>query len=130
MYEDTINGLFTNYVKPQENGNRSECSWVSITNDRGMGFIAIADNHFDFSASYYEDKDLEKAKHTIDLIKRNYVILNIDYKQNGVGTNSCGQCQLEKYKCKFESFNLNFRISLFNNKEVNEVILGREIIEY
>lgn len=130
VYEDTINGLFTNYVKPQENGNRSECSWVSITNNRGMGFIAIADNHFDFSASYYEDKDLEKAKHTIDLIKRNYVILNIDYKQNGVGTNSCGQCQLEKYKCKFESFNLNFRISLFNNKEVNEVILGREIIEY
>ena len=130
VYENTVDGLFTNYVKPQENGNRSECSWASITNDRGMGIIAIADEHFDFSASYYEDKDLEKAKHTIDLMKRDYIVFNIDYKQNGVGTNSCGQWQLEKYRCKLENFNLNFRISLFNNKEVGEVILGREILEY
>ena len=130
VYENTVDGLFTNYVKPQENGNRSDCSWVSLTNDRGMGIMVVAEGKFDFSASYYEDRDLEKAKHTIDLVKRDYVIFNIDYKQNGVGTNSCGQWQLEKYRCKFEDFNLSFRISLFNNKEVSEVALGREMLEY
>jgi evolved beta-galactosidase subunit alpha len=130
VYENTVDGLFTNYVKPQENGNRSDCSWVSLTNDRGMGIMAVAEGKFDFSASYYEDRDLEKAKHTIDLVKRDYVIFNIDYKQNGVGTNSCGQWQLEKYRCKFEDFNLSFGISLFNNKEVSEVALGREMLEY
>ena len=62
-------------------------------------------------------------------MKRDYVIFNIDYKQNGVGTNSCGQWQLEKYRCKFEDFNLSFRISLFNNKEVSEVVLGRVTLE-
>lgn len=126
VYENTVDGLFTNYVKPQENGNRSDCSWVSLTNERGMGIMAISEDKFDFSASFYEDLDLEKAKHTIDLKKRDYIVLNIDYKQNGVGTNSCGQWQLEKYRCKFEDFQLNFRISLFNNKEVSEVALGRE----
>ncbi len=128
VYENTVEGLFTNYVKPQENGNRSECSWVSLTNDRGMGIMAIANEKFDFSASFYEETDLEKAKHTIDLIKRNYIVFNIDYKQNGVGTNSCGQWQLEKYRCKFEEFDLRFRISLFNNKEISEVAIGREEI--
>lgn len=126
IYEDSVDGLFTNYVKPQENGNRSDCSWVSLRNDRGMSIMAIAKDKFDFSASYYEDIDLESAKHTIDLVKRDYIVLNIDYKQNGLGSNSCGQSQLDKYRCKFEEFNLCFRISIFNNKEVSELHFGRE----
>ncbi|MEG1424106.1 MAG: glycoside hydrolase family 2 TIM barrel-domain containing protein, partial [Peptostreptococcaceae bacterium] len=129
VFESTIDGLFTNYVKPQENGNRSDCSWVSLKNDRGMSLIAIADDTFDFSASYYEDTDLEYAKHTVDLSKRDYIVFNIDYKQNGVGTNSCGQWQLDKYRCKFEEFNLGFRFSIFNNKEISEVSLGRETLD-
>ncbi len=128
VYENTVDGLFTNYVKPQENGNRSDCSWVSLRNDRGMSIMAIADKKLDFSASYYEDTDLEYAKHTIDLNKRDYIVFNIDYKQNGVGTNSCGQWQLDKHRCKFEEFNLGFRLAIFNNKEVSEVNLGREEI--
>ncbi|MGL5642537.1 MAG: glycoside hydrolase family 2 TIM barrel-domain containing protein, partial [Paraclostridium sp.] len=128
VYENTVEGLFTNYVKPQENGNRSDCSWVSLKNDRGMSLMVIAKDKFDFSASYYEDTDLEYAKHTIDLQKRDFIVLNIDYKQNAVGTNSCGQWQLDKYRCKFEEFNLEFRLTIFNNKEINEVNLGREVL--
>lgn len=128
IYENTVEGLFTNYVKPQENGNRSDCSWVSLKNDRGMSLMAIAKDKFDFSASYYEDTDLEYAKHTVDLQKRDYIVFNIDYKQNAVGTNSCGQWQLDKYRCKFEEFNLDFRLTIFNNKEISEVNLGREVI--
>lgn len=129
IYENTVDGLFTNYVKPQENGNRSDTSWVSLRNDRGMSLMAIADDKFNFSASYYEDTDLEYAKHTIDLEKRDYIVFNIDYKQNGVGTNSCGQWQLDKHRCKFEQFNLDFRLTIFNNKEISEVNLGRETIK-
>lgn len=129
VFENTVDGLFTNYVTPQENGNRSDCSWVSLRNDRGMSVMAIAEDKFDFSASYYEDTDLEYAKHTVDLVKRDYIVFNIDYKQNGVGTNSCGQWQLDKYRCKFEEFNLGFRFSVFNNKEISEVSLGRETIK-
>ena len=129
VYESNIDKLFTNYVKPQENGNRSDCSWVSLRNDRGISLMAVANDKFDFSASYYESNDLEYAKHTIDLVKRDYIVLNIDYKQNGLGSNSCGQWQLDKYRCKFEEFSLEFRLSIFNNKEVSEVSLGREIIK-
>ncbi|WP_297632190.1 beta-galactosidase subunit alpha [uncultured Clostridium sp.] len=128
VFDNNVDGLFTNYVKPQENGNRSDCSWVSMRNDRGMSLMAIANDKFDFSASYYEDTDLEYAKHTVDLVKRDYIVFNIDYKQNGVGTNSCGQWQLDKYRCKFEEFNLGFRFNIFNNKEISEVSVGREIL--
>ena len=128
VYESSVDGMFTNYVKPQENGNHTECSWTRLINDRGMGVMATTNDKFDFSASYYEDKDLELAKHTIDLKKRDYIVFNIDYKQNGVGTNSCGQSQLEKYRCKFEDFNLSFKLSVYNNKEVSDLAIARENI--
>lgn len=130
VFKNTVDGLFTNYMKPQENGNRSECSWVSLTNDRGMGLMVLTDEKFDFSASFYDDKTIEGAKHTWELKKNDYITFNIDYKQNGLGTNSCGQWQLKKYRCTFEEFKLKFRISLYNNKEIDTVSLGREAIEY
>lgn len=116
LYESNIDGLFTNYVTPQENGNRMDCDWVSLVDDRGIGILVVGEDTINFSASYYEDNDLESAKHTVDLKKRDYIILNIDYKQNALGSNSCGQSQLNKYRCKFEEFEFEFRLTPFNNK--------------
>ncbi|CRK82307.1 beta-galactosidase [Neobacillus massiliamazoniensis] len=126
VYRQTVDELFTNYVKPQENGNRSECDWVGFTDLDQNGLIFIGGDTFNFSASHYEVGDLEKAKHTIDLQPRDYIVLNIDYKQNGLGSNSCGQDQLEQYRCKFEDFTLSFRISAFNSEKTTAVALGRQ----
>lgn len=128
LYANTVDGLFTNYVIPQENGNHMGCKWVSMTNDRGMGLLASTEGDFNFSASWYEDKDLDDAKHTCDLVKRDYIVFNVDYKQNALGTNSCGQWQLDKYRAKFEDFKLSFRLTPFNNKEVLDKHLAAEKI--
>lgn len=128
LYANTVDGLFTNYVIPQENGNHMGCKWVSMTNDRGMGLLVSTEGDFNFSASWYEDKDLDDAKHTCDLVKRDYIVFNVDYKQNALGTNSCGQWQLDKYRAKFEDFKLSFRLTPFNNKEVLDKHLAAERI--
>lgn len=128
LYANTVDGLFTNYVIPQENGNHMGCKWVSMTNDRGMGLLASTEGDFNFSASWYEDKDLDDAKHICDLVKRDYIVFNVDYKQNALGTNSCGQWQLDKYRAKFEDFKLSFRLTPFNNKEVLDKHLAAERI--
>ena len=89
-----------------------------LTNDRGMGLLASTEGDFNFSASWY----------TCDLVKRDYIVFNVDYKQNALGTNSCGQWQLDKYRAKFEDFKLSFRLTPFNNKEVLDKHLAAERI--
>lgn len=126
VYENTVDGLFTNYVVPQANGNHMDCKWVSLTNDRGMGLVASTEESFNFSASRYEEKDLDDAKHTCDLKKRDYVVFNIDYKQNALGTYACGEWQLDRYRAKFEPFKLSFRITPFNNKEIADKHVAHE----
>lgn len=126
VYENTVDGLFTNYVVPQANGNHMDCKWVSLTNDRGMGLVASTEDSFNFSASRFEEKDLDDAKHTCDLKKRDYVVFNIDYKQNALGTYACGEWQLDRYRAKFEPFKLSFRITPFNNKEISDKHIAHE----
>lgn len=129
VYSSTVDGLFTSYVVPQANGNHMDCKWVSLVNDRGMGLVASTDASFNFSASYYEDRDLDEAKHTCDLVKRDYIVFSIDYKQNALGSYSCGQWQMEKYRAKFEPFKLSFRITPFNNKEISDKTVAHQQIK-
>lgn len=128
VYNRSVEEMFTNYVVPQANGNRMDSKWVAFTNDRGMGIVASTEDTFNFSTSYYEEQDLDHAKHTCDLQKRDYVVLNIDYKQNGLGSYSCGQWQLQKYRTTFEEFELNFRLTPFNNKEIAAAQVAHQVI--
>src|SRR5690606_15720661 len=68
-YKATVDQLFTNYVFPQENGLRSDCSYVALTNLRGQGLLATG-SPMHFSASRYTPQDLEAARHPHELKKR------------------------------------------------------------
>lgn len=127
VYSKTVDEMFTNYVHPQENGNRTDTHWASLVNRNGIGFMAVCNNStFDFGATYYEVADLEKARHTIDLQKKDYITVHLDYKQNGLGSNSCGQNQLEKYRCTFEEFTLKFKLSVYSSKEISDITKAKE----
>ncbi|CZR05491.1 beta-galactosidase subunit alpha [Trichococcus collinsii] len=125
VFTSTVDELFVNYVKPQENGNHMDCDWVGFSNN-DKTLLVKTDEEFDYSVSRYESEDLEKAKHTIDLKERDYLVLNIDACQNGLGSNSCGQDQLDKYRCKFEDFSLQFSILLEETKGKNISELARK----
>ena len=85
IYSGQVDSLWTDYVRPQENGNRCDVRWVAFTNKNGEGLMAIGDPTLSISAWPYSLDDLEKAKHIDDLPHRNYITVNLDYKQMGVG---------------------------------------------
>lgn len=110
VYANTVDGLSTPYIYPQENGNRTDVRWVSITDASGLGLLAAGAPVLEFSARHYTDLDLEEAKHASELVPRDFITLNLDYRQNGLGSNSCGPAQMPDHKVTPEAF--NFRILL------------------
>ena len=46
----------------------------------------------------YTDESLEKAQHPFEIEKADDVIIHLDYRQSGLGSNSCGEEQLEENK--------------------------------
>ncbi|MEX1029032.1 MAG: glycoside hydrolase family 2 TIM barrel-domain containing protein [Paenibacillaceae bacterium] len=111
-YLTTVDGLFENYLKPQENGSRYGTEWVIISNEQGMGLKLTSDNeHFSFHAAHYTADDLTAAGHPHELARRDETIVNADYKMSGVGSNSCGPELLEKYQLNEKKFTFNLTLT-------------------
>jgi beta-galactosidase len=89
IYRDSVDKSAVPYVSIQEYGNRTECRWASLTDSRGWGLMAIGMPQFDFSALPYTAEDLTQEKrgdkHPADIARRDFVTLNLDYGQMGVG---------------------------------------------
>ena len=108
-YNSTIDGLTVPYVKPMENGNRSAVDWLEVTNTAGKG-IRIEGNAFNFSAHRYSLKNLCQAKNTIDLKDSGSVWINVDYKQNALGSESFMFNYLDEYVLKGKKFSYTFKM--------------------
>jgi beta-galactosidase/evolved beta-galactosidase subunit alpha len=103
-WSSSIDGLFTNYVYPQENGHRSDVRFVALNRENGTGLRVEADQSIGFTAHRYTAEDIETAKHFYELTQRDFITLNLDHTQAGIGTASCGPATLEKYRLKPEAF--------------------------
>jgi beta-galactosidase len=87
IYSGLIEDLIHPYIRPQENGNRTDVRWVAMTNKNGFGLLIsdIGGTNLSISAWPYTMEDLENATHNHELPRRENITLNIDYKQRGVG---------------------------------------------
>ncbi|MGL5312040.1 MAG: glycoside hydrolase family 2 TIM barrel-domain containing protein, partial [Peptostreptococcaceae bacterium] len=111
VYQTTVEDMHTPYVYPQENGNRTENKWINL-NGNDTNLFITSSKAFEFSAHNYTLEALEEAKHDYEIQKSDFVQLNLDYKHNGLGSNSCGQDQLPQYKLAIENFEFDFEIRL------------------
>ena len=77
---------------------------MCLKDKQGDGLEVTGNELFDFSAHWYDPHDLEAAAHPTDLVKRDYITLNIDMAQNGLGSASCGPGVLPQYQLTPQDF--------------------------
>ena len=91
------------YVRPQENNYHTDVRWFSITNEAGSGLMVKGNPVFCSSAlnnamEDFDDGERKDQRHITDIVPRDFVEWNIDYKQMGVGgDDSWGAKPLPKY---------------------------------
>ena len=106
-YESDTGKEFVNYSMPQEHGNHSNCRKLCMEN--GLCFTAC--EKFEINVSKYDSKALTKAMHTDELSENGYTNVRIDYKNSGIGSNSCGPVLLEKYRLSEKEIHFEFYLS-------------------
>ncbi len=129
VYSGTVDEQFTDYSRPQENGNKTDVRWVALTNDKGIGLLAVGDPLLSVSAWHYTIADLEGAKHTFEMTRRDDITLNLDYRQMGVGgDNSWGARPHPEYQLRDKQYKYQFRLRPFSATEAKPMALARERI--
>ena len=94
FYESDADKEYVDYIMPQEHGNHTK---VRLLEMKG-GLTFRAEQPFECNVSHYSAMQLMRAMHTNELVKEGDTIIRIDYKNSGVGSNSCGPSLLEKYR--------------------------------
>lgn len=98
LHRSTVSDLYVPYIRPQENGNREDARWVSLTQNSGI--LMVFSNPMAFSALPYSLENINQSTHTYQLKPNSKINLCLDYKQSGLGNGSCGPGILKKYQVK------------------------------
>lgn len=87
IYRLTVDEFVSNYITPQENANRTDVRWVEFTDEDGVGLKISkgSSSLLNISAWPYTLDDLEKFSHIDHLPKLDFITVNIDIDQRGVG---------------------------------------------
>ncbi|NVK52351.1 MAG: DUF4981 domain-containing protein [Flavobacteriaceae bacterium] len=118
VFQQKVANFYVPYIRPQENGNRTDVRWMALANTQNNGVLVAAplqqklsvsalhmpNEDFDITDGLDYNKKNPKAnfsKHTIDIKKQELIQLNIDMKQRGLaGDDSWYSKPQEKYQLK------------------------------
>ncbi|MBR5935893.1 MAG: DUF4981 domain-containing protein [Bacteroidaceae bacterium] len=116
VYKSTVADQYFPYIRPQENGNKTDVRWWRVTNADGLGLEFCSDAPLSMSSLNYATADLDEGpqKHNVhagDLSPRPYTVVHIDKAQYGLAcVNSWGATPLEEYKLHYGDYSYSFVI--------------------
>ena len=115
-YNQTVEEQFYSFIRPQENGTKSDIRWWNQVNKSGNGIQFVADAPFSASALYYSieslDEGLAKSNRHSELVEKSECVnLCIDKVQMGLsGVNTWGALPLEPYQVPYKDYTFKFVI--------------------
>ena len=120
-YQAKVEDFYTDYIRPQENGYRTDVRFAEFKNKTGKGVKFHADKVFSFSAHHnpltdFDSGNEKSQRHTIDIKSKDKTWIYIDYMQMGVGGDNRwdkdalanDEYLIDPSKCKY-----SFSIQLF-----------------
>lgn len=108
LYSASVQDMHTEYVKPQENGHREEVERLLLSG-AGKGLLFSFEKPVGINVHDYTIDALEKAGHIGTIKKAGRVVVHIDAKHSGLGSNSCGEEQMYKNKTRINDFAITMR---------------------
>jgi beta-galactosidase len=119
VYSGTVDEqFFKDYTEPGETGNKVDARWIALQNRDGVGLLAIGQPLLSANALHYSAEDLNSAKHAFELRRQEYILLNLDLVQQGVGgDDSWGAWPHPEFLIPCKQYEYSFRLKPFGRGE-------------
>ena len=110
LFETTVTENYEPYIRPQENSAHYGTRWATVTSVAGQGVIFGADK-FSFSVSHYTPEQLTATDYNWQLVPNKETTVFVDYRNAGIGSNSCGPELLPEYRISENEISFSFSFS-------------------
>ena len=118
LYQSKVKDQYTPYVRPQENGYKTDVRWLTLTDNSGLGLKVeglqpVCASALNFLPEDFDPGFSKKQQHVNDIYPRREVVLSVDLFQRGVGgLNSWGHNPLMDYRYFGDHYKYAFKISV------------------
>lgn len=113
LYASTVTDHFEHYVRPQENMAHDDTKWLEVSTEAGHGLLIAPAGEtakISFNCSHFSPLTLTQTKHDFELTPAEETIVNVDLRQAGIGSNSCGPELAPEYRIGPGDYRYAFRI--------------------
>ena len=94
LYYSSVADMTEKYAVPQENGAHGGARYLELIGKNAR--VAFEkDKDFSFNVSQFDERSL--PKHAFDLKPSGKTFVNVDYRNSGLGSNSCGPALDDKF---------------------------------
>ncbi|MBP8910669.1 MAG: DUF4981 domain-containing protein [Phycisphaerae bacterium] len=97
LHRGTVAQQYERYVRPQENGNKTDVRWATLTDAKKRGLLVVTDGTYSIAAHHNTAIDYDEARHVDKVVPRDEVYLCIDAAHMGLGGASCGPRPMNQY---------------------------------
>ena len=117
IYDQSVSEQFYPYIRPQENGNKTDIRWWRITDPSGKGLMITSVEPFSASALHYTVESLDEGAvkhqtHSGELDEADLTNLLIDKVQMGLGcANSWGALPLSEYMLPYADYEFVYTLT-------------------
>ena len=122
LYQGTVAEQYEEYVRPQDNGNKTDVRWAALADDSGRGMMVMMGGKYSTSVLHYTAKDLYNAVNTHLLKPRDEVVLCIDALHMGLGGASCGPAPLEEYQLSPKETTMRYTLCPIKTRTVSKMV--------
>lgn len=122
-YSSTAAEQYFPYIRPQENGNKTDIRWMTLTDDAGNGLLIDGLPLFSGSALNNSIEDFDQGtksnyRHTNDIVLRDTVFVTVDLQQMGLGgDDSWGSRTHPQYVLPAADYHFTFRMIPLRNEQ-------------
>ena len=114
VFNQSVNEQFYPYIRPQENGTKTDVRWWKQMNNAGKGLEFVAEAPFSASALHYtiqslDEGDFKTQRHSQEIPEANLTNVCIDKVQMGLGcVNSWGATPRWEYQVRYQDYEFTF----------------------
>ena len=120
IYSGAVKDQYFPYIRPQENGNKTDVRWATFSDEDGAGLIIYGLPKLNLSAHLYALENLTSATHTYMVEQNGPVTVNVDYKVMGLGgDDSWNPRTHEEYLIQPNSYDFSFMLRFTDDVEKN-----------
>jgi Beta-galactosidase/beta-glucuronidase len=111
LWSGTVADQYVPYVRPQENGAKTDVRWLALTNATGRGLVITAGEPLAaMSALPFTAHDLASVRNEYQLKPRDETVVSLDARHLGLGNSSCGPGVLARYAIPLQPTSLTLVI--------------------